>query len=200
MRKRLLLGYASICILVIVAIAAIAVNNYKNRITEFVFTPEECERYFSVTPTEFFNEYFPFYDDIGDFRENSYVDKNGDLIVGITADQKEIICEFYEPFIITAKELGIKISEDYYHVSFEGYREDVSAMVEKMPFSTLYALRIAQLMNGTAPRDVKVTFTFVDGKTGETVYEESFREVWRLDLENLSKLSPRNEEKTSETD
>ena len=182
--------------ILIISVAVLIVEDIKeNRIYDITFIPEECEGWFSVTPQGFFDKYLGSYDVIGDLRENSYIDKDGNLVVGFDSSQVEMIEEYYMSGIETMKDLGIIVSDDYASITFKGYREDVDKMLSDMPpFSSFLSLRLAQLMNGIAPHELKLTISFVDEKTGNAVYEETFNTHWQLHYKYKSKLTSRSEE------
>ena len=50
---------------------------------------ENCMYLFQVTPEEFMNTEFEFYDETGDFRKTAYINKNGNLVLLLSSKQQK---------------------------------------------------------------------------------------------------------------
>jgi len=164
-----------------------------NSRTTYVIPPKICRALFwGAEPETFFDEYYPFYESCEDFREHATIDRDGNLVLRLTTEQKEAFIDFGDSGIEeTRKTPGIYISKDLKELTLTGYEEDVKEIIwNKLPLTTVFDMASRQLINGVEPSKISVTVKIVDIATGETVYkavwpEESFEFVFEdLDFTN----------------
>ena len=202
--KRTLLRIAGI-VLISVLLCVLTVNcsipNHDKNPSGLIcysLNKQDCESLFGVAPDQFKSAYFHFYNEYGDLRLNSYVDKNGNLIIRLNRKQYDSIYNHYIDCVKMANDAGIYISEDFNVMTVKGYREDIwSILLSHGLIASTGMIGIQNLTNGYG--NWSVVLRLVDEVSGEVVFEKTFQDVFQFSKEMVSNLTPRPQESTSDS-
>ncbi len=161
-KKAIWIGIAIACILLFLYIF---VFNYPKSCTIYTMSPEACEFFYGCTPQEYADEYDKTHTLIK-------VDDRGYLIEYNYSRSEKLATNMNEAYIWAVEQNGIKISQDYSDIYFEG---EITPEVNEMIESAAYACATIQLYNGESDIGYKITVKDID--TGEiTTREESASE------------------------
>lgn len=135
----------------------------------FVLSPNACKHLLSNSPKEFMDSDSLLYDSCEDFRKHAYIDKEGNLVLSLSREQKDAWLSFWggydeEQF----RELGLTTSNGYAECLFKGYSEDVSRLLPNI----IVVLEILQLYSGISPDDIYIHWVMIDAGTNEVVVNQ----------------------------
>ena len=162
-------------IIVVICISALCVNYiFIEDYLGLRLPDQHCMYLFGVSPEEFMNTDFEFYNETGDFRKKAYISENGELMLPLSRYQAqawkktEWLSGFSEypdkkPFSISPdfKELTVYIpsSTDPEGEEYQSILKQVDTIFQKMA--------VLQLIDGIPTEDVGMQYTVVDEATGE---------------------------------
>lgn len=167
---------AIIIILVVTILAASISYMFIDIGLELYLPPKHCMYLFGVSPEEFMNTDFEFYDETGDLRKRSYIDESGALILRLTRYQAQMwkktewLSGFSEypdkkPFSISSdfKELTVYIPSgtDSEGEKFQTIIKQVATIFQKMS--------VLQLIDGIPAEYVGMEYFVVDEETDEVL-------------------------------
>ncbi len=138
--------------------------------------PDMCELLFDCTPTDFFEKEFSFYEETGDFREDSYVDSRGWLMLIFSEEQgkKWAQTDWLKTFPEIADYPEIEISENLNKITIyttDGKAsEDAYYAVDKV----LAKLDMLKYFSDVPEKNNYTTIYEIDSKTGEVLSQEKY--------------------------
>lgn len=172
MNKKKIIAMA--IILVVTILAASISYMFIDIGLELYLPPKHCMYLFGVSPEEFMNTDFEFYDETGDLRKRSYIDESGALILRLTRYQAQMwkktewLSGFSEypdkkPFSISSdfKELTVYLPHgtDPNGEEYQSILTQAKTIFQKMA--------VLQLIDGVPTEDVGMQYIVVDEETGE---------------------------------
>ena len=167
----------------------------------FKLPSEFCQLFFNVTPKEFLDSTYIFYNYTEDFRSHAYIDENEDLILKLTKYQRETLKnpiwenEIYG-FISAQKSPYIITSVDYKRVEILCFQERYSRDLTCVGHSVIQMM-INQWLNGVPCENISVEIVLTDGGTGEVVFFETItpnKMSFNLPYLTFSQLPPNSPE------
>lgn len=154
--------------------------------TEYILPPNISLALFGRTPENYFETYYSYYDWLGDFRDHAEIDKDGNLVLRLTEDQKEGLLRFYGDSVSGAKKMGIEISEDYTIVTFNFNEDEMQEKLENFPILMFNDMAIRQLFSDKDPATIKIECIVKDKETGNILYNASWpQEAISLSFEDI---------------
>lgn len=190
--KKIIISCCVIALVLITLIVAIVIFDPSEQRNTYVLTPEICGFFFTKTPEEFFEEYYPWYSTCEDFRKNAEIDKNGNLILHLTEEQENAHLQFWESFddigIEEFKKVpGVEVADDYASYTITGTKEEVKYILAYYhPLTLEFCMKYRQLYSGKDPETITITANLVDSTTNKTVYTATLpQEEIVFDLDEL---------------
>lgn len=135
----------------------------------FTINDYACTKIFDCTPSEFFDRDLDFYEKTGDFREKSYIDENGSLVLVVTKKQGKLWLKtkWLNSFVELEELVNAQINSDgtkmtiYISPETKKGGEKFDECVELLLIAS-YKLAIIQTLNGAPIGDVFVELTEID--------------------------------------
>ncbi len=167
---------AVIIILVVGILVANICYIFIDTYLELYLPPKHCMYLFGVSPEEFMDTYFEFYDETGDLRKRAYIDESGVLTLRLTRYQAQAwkktewlsgFSEYpdKEPFSISSdfKELTVYIPHgtDPNGEEYQSIRTQAKTILQK--------IAVLQSIDGVPDEYVGMEYTVVDEATGEVL-------------------------------
>lgn len=142
--------------------------------TKYIFSPQETEWTFDCTPEEFHATRGGSTIWYGYFT-SSKVDKNGNLLIFMTEEQRESLFRDKWGYRITQhKEEGIIYAPDYKSVSVEFNKKTIDSDVINLIFALQCCSDYQLLINGIQDSDIVVHANITDAKTGEKLFNDDY--------------------------
>lgn len=145
---------------------------------EIYLTKSDCISLFGVTPLEFLHTELEFYDETGDFREESSLDQDGNLILCISKKQckKWLKTDWLVGFEKNYDKENFYVSSDYTELKIYVPSDIEAGSEEYKEFwsqvSTIkLKLSIIHWLNETPLEQIRIKYTEIDGSTGEILYD-----------------------------
>lgn len=154
--------------------------------TTYKISPERCEGILGCEIEDFFASELILNGIKNDFREYAEIDKEGNLILRLSAEQEKILQQKI-PLQTSIEELqskkNIQLASDLSQVIIYCYDETVYSDITSLMFA-FRSIVIEQLLKYKSTDAINLDIILKDGVTGETVYNVSWpKEKFEYDSE-----------------
>lgn len=145
---------------------------------EIHLTKSDCISLFGVTPMNFFDTEFEFYDETGDFRKESNIDEDGNLTLCISQRQRKkwLKTDWLVGFEEQYDKEQFYVSPDYTELKIY-VPSDMDATSEEYEkfwsqASTIkIKLTIIHWLNDVPYDQISIKYTEIDASTGDILYD-----------------------------
>lgn len=141
-----------------------------------------CVPILHVSAEDFFTRYCDYYDTLGDFRVYSKIDREGNLILRMTEEQRKGVIEYEhdgwdETGSIGVDDLseieGIEVAPDLTSVTVSCYKDNAIDQYFTARLGS-WGIPAIQLLSGAEPEEIKLDIILKDAVTGEVVHTRSW--------------------------
>lgn len=148
--------------------------------------PVSCMLLFGVTPEEFMETEFEFYDETGDFRKKAYIDENGHLVLVLTRWQRKAWrnTEWLSGFSEYPDKQPFSISSDYSELTayiptdIDPNGEEYQSILEQAE-TIVNKMALIRIFDGVPAEYVYTKYSVIDSSTGEVLYTQYVK--WMTD-------------------
>lgn len=168
-----------IWIAAIVLIVLLPILNFwlvQNDALAYSIPSASCQWLFRCSPREFIDNEHAFYEKIGYFWEESYVDWDDNLVLIFSRKNFELFVEseWLNSFEEIEDKPNIELSSDLKSITFYTYPETYDEDSDCVR-AVLMKLATAQRFDGISEEDVCIHLTEIDAMTGEVTFSEDIK-------------------------
>lgn len=167
---------------IIIAIGVYIYDAFFRTYFEYTIEPETVEVLYGYTVDELLSTNVDLYDDIGDFRKNSIIDDNGNLVIKYTKLQAHTLknSEWITDFEQLEKITHTDVSDDYKSIliyitpEMKRYTEEEWISYENKVSSVFLKITMYQMVN-RVPNDKRtISYKVIDQDAGIVLYDDTW--------------------------